>query len=82
MAEYPGAKVNPEVVTPQNIMRETFEGVLNESMNNVLAAIERNTTVTQNKSTDMYIDGSKMTRKITNIQQQQSTTNLPQMIFG
>lgn len=26
--EYSGAKTNPEIVTPQNIMRDTFEDVL------------------------------------------------------
>lgn len=28
MAEYPGARQNPEIVTPQNIMEETFDRVL------------------------------------------------------
>lgn len=28
MAEYPGASTNPEIVTPQNIMEETFDKVL------------------------------------------------------
>ena len=28
MAEYPGATTNPEIVTPQNIMEETFDRVL------------------------------------------------------
>lgn len=28
--EYSGAKTNPEIVTPQNIMRDTFEDVLSE----------------------------------------------------
>ena len=28
--EYSGAKTNPEIVTPQNIMRETFEDVLSD----------------------------------------------------
>lgn len=28
MAEYPGARTNPEIVTPQNIMEETFDRVL------------------------------------------------------
>ena len=28
--EYSGAKTNPEIVTPQNIMRDTFEDVLSD----------------------------------------------------
>lgn len=28
--EYTGAKNNPEITTPQNIMRETFEDVLSD----------------------------------------------------
>lgn len=31
--EYSGAKTNPEIVTPQNIMRETFEDVLSNYNN-------------------------------------------------
>lgn len=30
MAEYPGASQNPEIVTPQNIMEETFDRVLSK----------------------------------------------------
>ena len=32
--EYSGAKTNPEIVTPQNIMRDTFEDVLSDFNNN------------------------------------------------
>ena len=31
--EYPGASSNPEIVTPQNIMAETFREVMREFMN-------------------------------------------------
>ena len=34
MAEYPGASQNPEIVTPQNIMEETFDRVLSRYQNN------------------------------------------------
>lgn len=34
MAEYPGASQNPEIVTPQNIMEETFDRVLSRHNNN------------------------------------------------
>ena len=34
MAEYPGASQNPEIVTPQNIMEETFDRVLSRHDNN------------------------------------------------
>lgn len=30
MAEYPGASTNPEIVTPQNIMEETFDRVMSK----------------------------------------------------
>lgn len=33
--EYPGARMNPEIVTPQNIMRDTFEDVLNRRKDGV-----------------------------------------------
>lgn len=32
--EYSGAKSNPEIVTPQNIMRDTFEDVLSNYSGN------------------------------------------------
>ena len=32
--EYSGARTNPEITTPQNIMRETFEGVLSKYATN------------------------------------------------
>ena len=34
MAEYPGASQNPEIVTPQNIMRETMEDVFSQYLGN------------------------------------------------
>lgn len=34
MAEYPGARQNPEIVTPQNIMRETMEDVFSQYLGN------------------------------------------------
>lgn len=35
--EYQGARTNPEIVTPQSIMRETFAEVLNASLDNILS---------------------------------------------
>lgn len=32
--EYSGAKTNPEIVTPQNIMRDTFEDVMSDFNSN------------------------------------------------
>ena len=34
MAEYPGARQNPEIVTPQNMMRETMEDVFSQYLGN------------------------------------------------
>lgn len=34
MAEYPGASQNPEIVTPQNIMRETMEDIFSQYLGN------------------------------------------------
>lgn len=34
MAEYPGASQNPEIVTPQNIMRETMEDIFSQYLDN------------------------------------------------
>ena len=43
--EYSGAKSNPEIVTPQNIMRDTFEDVFSEYLGNNGQAISLNLTV-------------------------------------
>ncbi len=34
MAEYPGAKTNPEIVTPVNLLKETFDESLSRYLNN------------------------------------------------
>lgn len=45
MGEYAGAKSNPEIVTPQNIMRETMEDVFSEYLGNNDQPISLNLTV-------------------------------------
>lgn len=43
--EYSGAKSNPEIVTPQNIMRETMEDVFSDYLGNSEQPISLNLTV-------------------------------------
>jgi len=69
IAEYSGATSNPEIISPQNTMRDVFESVLMDNIGNIISAIERNTQATESKSNDIYIDGTKITRKISSIQQ-------------
>lgn len=45
MGEYTGAKSNPEIVTPQNIMRETMEDVFSDYLGNNDQPISLNLTV-------------------------------------
>lgn len=81
VGEYPGARTNPEIVTPQNIMRETM-GEANEEVVNAIYAIGNQLTKTiEDKDTDIYMDGDKMTRKITKKQKEQSKYSSPSLVM-
>ena len=81
VGEYPGARTNPEIVTPQNIMRETM-GEANEEVVNAIYAIGNQLTKTiEDKDTDVYMDGDKVTRKITKKQKEQSKYSSPSLVM-
>ncbi len=56
MAEYPGASTNPEIVTPQNIMEETFDRVLSRYQNEDTAPIYLTVNVGNNKLGQILLD--------------------------
>lgn len=81
VGEYPGARTNPEIVTPQNIMRDTM-GEANEEVVNAIYAIGNQLTKTiEDKDTDVYMDGDKVTRKITKKQKEQSKYSSPSLVM-
>lgn len=56
MAEYPGASTNPEIVTPQNIMEETFDRVLSRYQNEDNTPIYLTVNVGNNKLGQILLD--------------------------
>ena len=64
MGEYPGASNNPEIVTPQNIMRDTVEQANAGVINAVMAMGNKVTKAIEDKNTDVYMDSLKVTRKV------------------
>lgn len=56
MAEYPGANTNPEIVTPQNIMEETFDKVLSRYQNEDSSPIYLTVNVGNEKLGQILLD--------------------------
>ena len=64
MAEYPGASTNPEIVTPQNIMEETFDRVLARYQNEDTTPIYLTVNVGNTKLGQILLDDlRKMKRR-------------------
>lgn len=72
--EYPGAKTNPEIVTPQNILRETFREEQNDEdlINVILASTQQIIAAIKNNSSDIYLDGQKVAARATAAQNRQN----------
>ena len=79
IGEYPGAGNNPEIVTPQNIMKATMEEA-NANVVNAIYTIGNNITQSiEEKDINVYLDNENMARKITeeqDIQRKQKGTSL------
>ena len=54
--EYVGASSNPEITTPQNIMRETFEDVLSRNNNNQPISLNLTVKVSDKKFGQLLIE--------------------------
>lgn len=72
--EYPGARRNPEIVTPQSILRETIRdeqdsaeltSALFACTQQIIAAIHEN-------GGDVYLDGKKLSQHVTSSQNRQN----------
>lgn len=78
VGEYQGARTNPEIVTPQNIMRETVSEANMEVVNAIYAIGNQITKAVDDKDMDVYMDADKVTRKVTKrqdtIKRQQGTS--------
>lgn len=74
IGEYPGAQSNPEIVAPQSILRQTFRqelngGVSNEEVINAIYAMgERVVRAINDKDSNIYLDGEKVTKRVSTLQ--------------
>lgn len=78
VGEYQGARTNPEIVTPQNIMRETVSEANMEVVNAIYAIGNQITKAVDDKDMDVYMDADRVTRQVTKrqdaIKRQQGTS--------
>lgn len=65
MGEYTGASNNPEIVTPQSLMRETMEDANASLINAIFAIGNQISKSVDDKNMDVYMDITKVTRRIT-----------------
>lgn len=62
--EYAGASSNPEIVSPQSIMLETFKEAVWPLVDAILEGDEKVRSAIEAKDTNMYVDGYKMNRTL------------------
>ena len=65
MGEYAGASNNPEIVTPQSLMRETMEDANASIINAIFTIGNQISKSVDDKNMDIYMDTAKVTRRIT-----------------
>ena len=68
--EYANARNNPEIVTPQSLMKETMESANNAVVNAVYSIGNQISKAVEDKDSDVYMDGDKVTRKVTSRQKE------------
>ena len=59
VGEYPGAKRNPEIVTPQNLMYDTFREAQDTDavVNAIMAGVQQIVRAIQDNNVEVYVDG-------------------------
>ena len=59
VGEYPGAKRNPEIVTPQNLMYDTFREAQDTDVvvNAIMAGVNQIVRAIQDSNVEVYVDG-------------------------
>lgn len=79
MGEYAGASTNPEIVAPQSLLKQVFENSNSGVMNAVYSIGNQISKTIDEKNTDIYMDTTKVSRRITKeqkVQQKQMGTSL------
>ena len=81
VGEYQGAgSGNPEIVSPQSIMRDTMENANLGVINAIYAIGNQISKTVEDKDSNVYMDGDILTRKITKKQKEQSRYNSTSMV--
>ena len=81
IGEYPGAKSNPEIVSPQSLMAETMQNANVDVVNAIYAIGNQISKTVEDKDYDVYMDGDKVTSKVTKIQNKQSKNRGPSLVI-
>lgn len=81
IGEYSGANSNPEIVSPQSIMAETMQSANIEVINAIYAIGNQISKTVEDKDYDVYMDGDKLTSKVTKIQNKQSKNRGPSLVI-
>ena len=64
MGEYPGAKSNPEIITPENKMREVFEGSNGELVDVFIQCTRQIIQAISENQTEVNLDGTSLLRSV------------------
>ena len=81
VGEYQGAgSGNPEIVSPQSIMRDTMENANLGVINAIYAIGNQISKTVEDKDSNVYMDGDIITRKVTKKQKEQSRYNSTSMV--
>lgn len=75
VGEYPGAKTNPEIISPQSILRQTVEDVQDDSdlINAVYAIGSMIVRAIEDNTTDITLDGESLARGMQSYQKRLSS---------
>ena len=80
VGEYQGASSNPEIVSPQSIMRDTMENANLGVINAIYAIGNQISKTVEDKDSNVYMDGDIITRKVTKKQKEQARYNSNSMV--
>ena len=74
LGEYPNARVNPEIVTPQNLMYETVREAQDNTdiINAIFTMGQQIINAINNNGGDVYLDGNKVGTVVTASQNRQN----------
>ena len=80
VGEYQSASSNPEIISPQSIMRDTMENANLGVINAIYAIGNQISKTVEDKDSNVYMDGDIITRKVTKKQKEQSRYNSTSMV--